>query len=245
MTCHWASKLYSFLDTRTTEAPLSFTAKTTTTRTALLLLSTIGISITINLAITATMRLLLAPLTAFGWSCEADFLKRKLRSMKKRLDETEFHRRKQSVLLFFAYCQLHGERAKFRDFLSLEGMQRRDRRIPRACLNDPDQSAWSAVFRSQNDQAYITVTGFDVAKFNTLLGMFAPLFNSYTPWTGSSDGATFIPYEQGGRGRPRKVTAASCLGLILAYYRFRGAEFALQGWFGLTGTATNVWLRCF
>ena len=39
------------------------------------------------------------------------------------------------------------------------------------------------------------------------------------------------------------VTAQCCLGLVLAWYQFRGAEFVLQGWFGLTGTQCNVWLR--
>ena len=39
------------------------------------------------------------------------------------------------------------------------------------------------------------------------------------------------------------VTARACLGLVLAWYRFRGAEFVLQGWFGFTGTQCNVWLR--
>ena len=51
------------------------------------------------------------------------------------------------------------------------------------------------------------------------------------------------PMKAKGRGRKRKVNSTACLGLTLAWYRFRGSEFTLQGWFGFTGTQTNVWLR--
>lgn len=46
-----------------------------------------------------------------------------------------------------------------------------------------------------------------------------------------------------GRGRNRIISARTCLGLVLAWYRFRGAEFILQGWFGFTGNHANVWIR--
>ena len=39
------------------------------------------------------------------------------------------------------------------------------------------------------------------------------------------------------------VTCSPCLGLVLAWFRFRGSEFILQGWFGFTGSQLNVWLR--
>jgi DDE superfamily endonuclease len=44
-------------------------------------------------------------------------------------------------------------------------------------------------------------------------------------------------------GRKRLIDARSCLGLVLAWYRFRGGGFVLQGWFGLTGNHASVWLR--
>jgi len=39
------------------------------------------------------------------------------------------------------------------------------------------------------------------------------------------------------------IDAKSCLGLVLTWYRFKGAEFILQGWFGFVGSHLNVWLR--
>jgi DDE superfamily endonuclease len=46
-------------------------------------------------------------------------------------------------------------------------------------------------------------------------------------------------------GRSRIIDAKTCLGLahVLAWFRFRGAEYILQGWFGFTGSHSNVWLR--
>jgi len=87
------------------------------------------------------------------------------------------------------------------------------------------------------------VTGHDHSAFKSLLLVFAPMFNMYSPWTGHNDGATYKPIKNRLTGRPRKINAAACLGLVLAWYRFKGSEFVLQGWFGFTGTPINVWLR--
>ena len=46
-----------------------------------------------------------------------------------------------------------------------------------------------------------------------------------------------------GRGRKRITSTSASLGLVLAWYRFRRAEFILQGWFGFTSTHNNDWLR--
>jgi DDE superfamily endonuclease len=92
----------------------------------------------------------------------------------------------------------------------------------------------------------ITVTGFDHAAFGTLLTIFEPYFYAYTPWVGKSDGTRMkrIKKKPGIEfGHPRKIDAKSCLARALAWYRFRGAEFILQGWFGFTGTHLNVWLK--
>jgi DDE superfamily endonuclease len=43
--------------------------------------------------------------------------------------------------------------------------------------------------------------------------------------------------------KERKADPISALGVVLAWYRFRGAEYVLQGWFGFTGAHANVWLR--
>jgi len=132
-------------------------------------------------------------------------------------------------------------------YLTLEGRHRRDRRIPREALLLPKCSPWQKLYGSKNDQGLITLTGFDHAAFKFLLLRFAPFFNEYTPWTGNRDGGTYQRLEKRNderkRGRKRLIKAHSCLGMVLAYYRFRGPLYILQGWFGFTGTHANVWLR--
>jgi DDE superfamily endonuclease len=170
-----------------------------------------------------------------------------------RFNEEEEERRKRSKVLLMSaldYLQRRGRgrSSQFRDLLSIDGMWRRDGRIPREALVDPQSSAWQKLYSSKNDQALITATGFDHASFGMLLSLFEPYFYNFTPWVGNRDGTSMRRVKnkrnpRGTLGRPRKVDAKSCLGLALAWYRFRGAEYILQGWFGLTGTPVNVWLK--
>jgi hypothetical protein len=150
-------------------------------------------------------------------------------------------------LLFLALLKLEEEERKeyFWQKLDEEGRRRRDRRIPRCALVDPNESAWEKVYSSGNDGAMITVTGFDNQAFHRLLLLFSPYFNKYTPYTRRNDGATYkeVVQTKWSSGRPRLINPAACLALVLAWYRFSGAEFLLQGWFGFTGTHANVWLR--
>jgi len=95
-----------------------------------------------------------------------------------------------------------------------------------------------------NDQALITVIGFDHAAFESILYLFEPYFNNYTPWVGAKDGCRFARMKKTERrGRCRLTGAKSCLGLVLAWHRFKGSEYVLCAWFGFTGTCANVWLR--
>ena len=131
-------------------------------------------------------------------------------------------------------------------FLNLEGRQRRQRGIPRVSLLDPDKSPWQRLYSSGNDQALITVTGFDHQAFGYMLSLlFQSYFYRYTPWTGENDGRAFKNTKLSTKyihrnGRKRIVTDHACLGLTLAWYRFRGSEFVLQGWFGFTATHCKV-----
>jgi DDE superfamily endonuclease len=157
----------------------------------------------------------------------------------------EEERRKRSRILLIVAVILDLEADAFRKLLDAEGRHRRDRRIPRASLHTPGDSAFDRLYNSGNDQALITVTGFDHLAFNSLLDLFSPWFNSHTPWTGYREGTTFKRIVVGDKrgGRKRLITATTCLALALSWYRFRGAEFQLQGWFGFTGTHANVWLK--
>ena len=130
----------------------------------------------------------------------------------------------------------------FRDSLTDEQKQRRQRNLPRSALVDPFHSPWMVLFRSGEDQPLITTTGFDHRAFEGLVAIFKPWFDAHTPWVGANDGTKFKPLRSA-CGRKRILDASTCLGLVLSWFRFRGAEWILQGWFGLTGGHANTWLR--
>jgi DDE superfamily endonuclease len=107
----------------------------------------------------------------------------------------------------------------------------------------PCDSPWERLYHSLNDQALITITGFDHAAFQQLLELFSPWFHAHTPWTNDRRPFMRLSSRGEGRGRERIITDNACLGLVLAWYRFRGSEYILQGWFGFTGSHANTWLR--
>ena len=160
--------------------------------------------------------------------------------------EDDYHeiaasRRRRAFLLLTSSINAKGT-VLFRHRLNAEGRRRRDRQIPRPALPDPNESPWSILYSSNDDGALITVTGFDHKTFKHMLQLFEPLFNEFTPWTRNNDGHKYKRVRTR-RGRKRMVSAISCLGLVLAWYRFKGAQWVLQGWFGFTYGQTNVWLR--
>ncbi len=127
---------------------------------------------------------------------------------------------------------------RFHRSLSIEDRQLRQRRIPRISLQDSHQSSWRRLYHSENDQALITLTGFDHATFQYLLQLFQPLFDKYTPF-GEGDRIA----KMSTRGRKRRVTAMDILGLVLAWTRTRGALLSLQLHFGLSMTNLAAYLR--
>jgi DDE superfamily endonuclease len=122
--------------------------------------------------------------------------------------------------------------------------QRYVRKIPRCALLDPQASPWEKLYVSKNDAALIVFCGFDHESFLKLEIMFTPYFESCTPWS-NEQGVKLRQLNPSEKktGRPRKINARSCLALALSWYRHKGADFVLQGWFGLTGTALNGWLH--
>ena len=59
--------------------------------------------------------------------------------------------------------------------------------IPRCSLLFMSRSPWRRVYASGDDQAMITLTGFDFRSFHHLLSLFAQLYNQYTPFV-NADG---------------------------------------------------------
>ncbi len=119
--------------------------------------------------------------------------------------------------------------------------QLRDRRIPRASLHLPMLSSWHELYFSQNNQAFVMLTGFDHCTFTWLLHIFEPVYLPYSPGDKSVDGY-MVRICHSNHGCPCLMTSANCLGLNLAWTRLRGSIQPLQMIFGLMGTRVSVWL---
>jgi len=113
--------------------------------------------------------------------------------------------------------------------------------IPRISLLPISKSPWHRVYTTGDDQAMITLTGFDLPSFHFLLNLFAPLYDNYTPFI-DKDGY-IIQKVSLSRGRPRLMHPADCLGLVLAWSWTRGSLMVLQLIFGLTMTPVSKYLQ--
>ena len=119
--------------------------------------------------------------------------------------------------------------------------QLRSRKIPRSCLQNQSESIWRKVYEAQNDQGLITLTGFDCASFVSLCEIFAPVFDSYTPFIPSGT-SCFEREKLKNKGWKQKIRPEDCLGLVLAWTRTRGSLMALQLILGMTFTNLNDYL---
>ena len=84
----------------------------------------------------------------------------------------------------YSHSERHSRYAK-KFYKSLSKRQHRLRRkyIPRPSLHLPDVSSWRQMYEARQDQALITMTGFDFATFDwSLSDKFAVLFDTHTPW---------------------------------------------------------------
>ncbi len=70
----------------------------------------------------------------------------------------------------------------------------------------------------QNNQAFITMVGFDCKSFDRILENFGPMFSSHMPFNALG---IIVEFEYV-RGRKRNVKPADCLGLVLVWTRTRG-----------------------
>jgi hypothetical protein len=143
-----------------------------------------------------------------------------------------------SLILLF---QEEDQQLSFRQSLSVYGRRVRSGKIRRGALQTVADSSFCRLFASGQDDALVTLCGFDHASFRCLLALFEPLFNHYTPY---SDGkSTFTIKRSQSRGRPRQVTSTVALGLVLAWTRTRGSSMVLQVIFGVTASVLSLWLR--
>ncbi len=72
------------------------------------------------------------------------------------------------LLLFMLITNSEINSNTFRSRLSDMGRRRRDRRVPRIALLDPNVSAWVKLYSSGSKSAMITLTGLDYPSFHFL-----------------------------------------------------------------------------
>ena len=130
-------------------------------------------------------------------------------------------------------------RKDFFKSLSIEERRCRYRKIPRCALIPLALSPWRRLLHSRNDQAFITMTGFDCDSFDSLLVKSGPMFDGHTPFDKSG---MIVEFEYV-TGQKREVQLADCLGLALICTRTTGPLNVLQLVFGLTLTNLSVYLR--
>ena len=105
------------------------------------------------------------------------------------------------------------EALSFRQRLRNRSRQLRSGAIRRASLQAPSQSAFQYLYDSGQDDALVTLCGFDHQSFASLHALFAVEFEQYSPY--SADGR--IRRRPARRRRRRLLTSIQCLGLVLAW----------------------------
>jgi hypothetical protein len=116
---------------------------------------------------------------------------------------------------------------------------RRIHQITRRALMDPFLSPFLKLYHSWCTQSFITYTGFDYDSFESILLLFTPYFNEFTPYS-STGGIVRVRREKGCK---RMISPLICLGLVLVRTWTRVSLFSLQPDFGLLHSCLVLWLR--
>jgi hypothetical protein len=116
----------------------------------------------------------------------------------------------------------------------------RQGKIRQGALADPDTSAFSQLFSSKQDDALVTLCGFDHKSFEKLHSNFEPLFNNYSPYLNHR---RLIARHNQNKGQRRLLNSTQCLALVLAWTRTRGSLAVLQIIFGITAGQLSLWLQ--
>jgi hypothetical protein len=112
--------------------------------------------------------------------------------------------------------------------------------IRRGALLDPQNSAFQRLFNSQQDDALITLCGFDFASFQTMHCRFKVLFDNLSLYHNHGQLIAKHNKKKGGR---RLIASYQCLALVLAGSRTRGSFAVLQIIFGMTAGCLSLWLQ--
>jgi hypothetical protein len=103
--------------------------------------------------------------------------------------------------------------------------------------NPRQETPWQRMFGSQDDRAFITTMGFDVATFNFILD------SGFTmTWNSSSIPRNDVPATSIPRISRRSLDAAGALGLVLHYLNGTMREVSLQQIFALIPTTVSCYI---
>jgi hypothetical protein len=130
--------------------------------------------------------------------------------------------------------------SSFRSQLELRFRRLRSGKIRRDSLEYPNASAFAKLFRSRQDDALVTLCGFDHHSFHQLNTLFAPQYDGHSPYV--FRGRLIVRHNRKKGGR-RLLTSSQCLALVLAWTRTRGSMAVLQMIFGVTASSLSMWLR--
>jgi hypothetical protein len=113
---------------------------------------------------------------------------------------------------FFA---LSNDKNRFRSVLSRQATRNRSGKIRRQSLMLSSRSAFMHLFNGGQDDALITMAGFDHANLNELLQHFSPLFHQYTPHVASGCNIQSLLECNNLQGRIRTISPIIALALVL------------------------------
>jgi hypothetical protein len=112
---------------------------------------------------------------------------------------------------------------------------------PQLTRNPRGATPWQILYRSRNDQAYITTMGFDVAMFNHILEAGFGVAWNITPIPRADATNTGVTRPGG-----RSLDASGALGLLLHYLNSTMREISLQQIFALIPSSLplhHIWTR--
>ena len=127
----------------------------------------------------------------------------------------------------------------FRQCLDHHSRRMRSGAIRRGALQAPSKSAFQYLFKSGQDDALVTLCGFDHQSFATINALFDVEYRQYSPFTVNGQ----IRRRPLRNRRRRLLSSIQCLGLVLAWTRTRGQYSVLQLIFGITKGHLSLWLR--
>ena len=108
--------------------------------------------------------------------------------------------------------------------------------IRHGSLQDPTRSVFWEVYHAGQDESLIQLCGFHKAAFDSLLKLFAPMYNTFTP-----HGKTIRQVKKKA-GQNRLLNSVACLGLVLTWLRSRGGNKFLCFMFGIIPSSCSIWL---